>query len=117
MKIFLIAEIGINHNGDMKTTKELIDFAKAADFDAVKFQKRDINSVYTKEYLESHRESPWGKTQRDQKEGLEFSESDYSEIDKYCKQKKINWFASAWDLKSQEFLNYISSQQQFFSVK
>jgi N-acetylneuraminate synthase len=110
MKIFLIAEIGINHNGDMKITKELIDFAKAADFDAVKFQKRDINSVYTKEYLDSHRESPWGKTQRDQKEGLEFSESDYSEIDKYCKQKKINWFASAWDLKSQEFLKKFNSK-------
>jgi len=110
MKIFLIAEIGINHNGDMKITKELIDFAKAADFDAVKFQKRDINSVYTKEYLDSQRESPWGKTQRDQKQGLEFSESDYNEIDKYCKQKKINWFASAWDLKSQEFLKKFNSK-------
>ena len=110
MKIFLIAEIGINHNGDMKITKELIDFAKAADFDAVKFQKRDINSVYTKEYLDSQRESPWGKTQRYQKQGLEFSESDYNEIDKYCKQKKINWFASAWDLKSQEFLKKFNSK-------
>ena len=77
MKIFLIAEIGINHNGDIKIAKELINFAKDADFDAVKFQKRDINSVYTKEYLDSLRESPWGKTQRDQKQGLEFNESDF----------------------------------------
>jgi N-acetylneuraminate synthase len=110
MKIFLIAEIGINHNGDMKIAKELINFAKEADFDAVKFQKRDINSVYTKEYLDSFRESPWGKTQRDQKQGLEFNESDYKEIDAYCKQKKIEWFASAWDLNSQEFLRKFNTK-------
>ena len=104
MKIFLIAEIGINHNGDLKIAKELIDYAKEADFDAVKFQKRDIDSVYTKEYLDSARESPWGSTQRDQKEGLEFNENEYQEINEYCKKKKIEWFASAWDLKSQDFL-------------
>ena len=104
MKIFLIAEIGINHNGDLKIAKELIDYAKEADFDAVKFQKRDIDSVYTKEYLDSARESPWGSTQRDQKEGLEFNEDEYQEINEYCKKKKIEWFASAWDLKSQDFL-------------
>ena len=104
MKIFLIAEIGINHNGDLKIAKELIDYAKEADFDAVKFQKRDIDSVYTKEYLDSARESPWGSTQRDQKEGLEFNEDEYQKINEYCKKKKIEWFASAWDLKSQDFL-------------
>ena len=90
MKIFLIAEIGINHNGDVKIAKELINYAKEADFDAVKFQKRDIDTVYTKEYLDSSRESPWGTTQREQKEGLEFNEDEYQEIDEYCKKKKLN---------------------------
>ena len=102
-KIFFIAEIGINHNGDLKICKELIDLSKEAGFDAVKFQKRDINIVYTKEMLDSSRESPWGKTQRDQKQGLEFNEEEYNEIDNYCKLKKIEWFASAWDLNSLTF--------------
>ncbi len=105
MSIFIIAEIGINHNGDIQIAKELIDIAKEAGCDAVKFQKRDINSVYSKEILDGHRESPWGSTQRDQKMGLEFGETEYNEIDKYCKLKNIHWFASAWDLKSQDFLN------------
>ena len=104
MSIFIIAEIGINHNGDMKICKQLIDLAVSAGCDAVKFQKRDIETVYSEEFLNSYRESPWGKTQREQKMGLEFEQKEYSEIDKYCKQKKISWFASAWDLKSQEFL-------------
>lgn len=104
MNIFIIAEIGINHNGDIKMCKQLIDLAVSAGCDAVKFQKRDIETVYSKEMLESFRESPWGKTQRDQKMGLEFSKSQYQEIDNYCKEKNIEWFASAWDLKSQEFL-------------
>ena len=108
MKIFLIAEIGINHNGDLKTAKKLIDLAVKAEFDAVKFQKRDINLVYSKEVLDSPRESPWGNTQREQKLGLEFSYEDYTEIDKYCKNKNIEWFASAWDLESQKFLNQFS---------
>ena len=103
-KPFLIAEIGINHNGDMNICKKLIDLAALAGCDAVKFQKRDIESVYSKEMLDSFRESPWGKTQRDQKMGLEFNEEQYQEIDKFCKEKKIEWFASAWDLKSQKFL-------------
>ena len=103
-KIFFIAEIGINNNGDLKICKELIDLSKEAGFDAVKFQKRDINIVYTKEMLDSPRESPWGKTQRDQKQGLEFNEEEYNEIDNYCKLKKIEWFASAWDLNSLTFL-------------
>ena len=88
MSLFFIAEIGINHNGDMKICKQLIDVAVESGCDAVKFQKRDINSVYNKEFLDSHRESPWGKTQRDQKMGLEFNEDDYQEIDNYCKKKK-----------------------------
>lgn len=104
MSIFIIAEIGINHNGSIKIAKEIIDMAVEAGCDAVKFQKRDINIVYTKEFLESYRESPWGNTQRAQKEGLEFSKKEYDEIDQYCKAKNIEWFASAWDENSQEFL-------------
>ena len=104
MSIFFIAEIGINHNGDMGICKKLIDLAVEAGCDAVKFQKRDIELVYSKEFLDSFRDSPWGKTQRDQKMGIEFNKNDYIEIDNYCKMKNINWFASAWDLKSQLFL-------------
>ena len=104
MSIFFIAEIGINHNGDMKICKQLINLAVEAGCDAVKFQKRDINSVYSKTLLDSYRESPWGTTQREQKMGLEFSKEDYKEIDIYCKKKNIEWFATAWDQKSQLFL-------------
>ena len=104
MSLFLIAEIGINHNGDMAIAKQLIDAAADAGFDAVKFQKRTINIVYSKELLDSPRESPWGTTQREQKEGLEFSKDQYVEIDKYCKEKKIQWTASAWDVDSQDFI-------------
>ena len=104
MTIFFIAEIGINHNGDMKICKQLIDLAVASGCDAVKFQKRDIDSVYSKKLLDSYRESPWGTTQREQKTGLEFNKKDYEEIGAYCKKKNIEWFASAWDLKSQLFL-------------
>ena len=104
MSIKIIAEIGINHNGDLNVAKKLIKEAKECGADLVKFQKRDINLVYPKEVLDSFRESPWGKTQREQKEGLEFGEKEYSEIDKYCKTLGIEWFASAWDLNSQNFL-------------
>jgi len=103
-KVFVIAEIGINHNGDIKIAKQLIDGAVASRCDAVKFQKRTIDLVYSKQYLESLRESPWGTTQREQKEGLEFGKAEYDEIDRYCKQKQIKWFASAWDIESQKFL-------------
>ena len=88
----------------MKICKQLIDLAVTAGCDAVKFQKRDIDTVYSKDFLDSARESPWGKTQRDQKLGLEFNKKQYQEIDEYCKEKKIIWFASSWDLKSQFFL-------------
>ena len=105
MKIFLIAEIGINHNGDIKIAKKLIDYSSEAGFDAVKFQKRNVETVYSKDYLDSFRESPWGTTQRDQKMGLEFDKKEYEEIDNYCKEKKIKWTASAWDLESQDFIS------------
>ena len=104
MSIFVIAEIGINHNGDVEIAKQLIDVAKIADADAVKFQKRTIDLVYTREMLDSPRESPWGITQREQKEGLEFGIDEYKEIDAYCKEKGIEWFASSWDIESQKFL-------------
>ena len=104
MSIKIIAEIGINHNGDMLICKKLIDVAVESKCDAVKFQKRDINQVYTQEFLDSPRESPWGSTQREQKLGLEFEIDEYKEIDRYCREKNIEWFASAWDLNSQKFL-------------
>ena len=102
--VFIVAEIGINHNGDMDIAKKLIDWAVLADCDAVKFQKRTVDRVYSKEYLDSYRESPWGTTQRAQKEGLEFGKEEYDEIDRYCREKKIAWFASAWDIEAQKFL-------------
>jgi N-acetylneuraminate synthase len=104
MSIYTIAEIGINHNGDLSICKELIFEASKAGFNAVKFQKREINLVYTKSFLDSFRESPWGNTQRKQKLGLEFNNEQYEEINKYCNELEIDWFASAWDLQSQDFL-------------
>jgi len=108
--VFVIAEIGINHNGDIGIAKQLINQAKAAGCDAVKFQKRTLDIVYTKATLDQARESPWGTTQRQQKEGLEFSEAEYDEIDRYCQEIKIDWFASAWDVESQKFLRKYSSK-------
>ena len=102
--VFIIAEIGINHNGDMETAKKLIEWAVLSGCDAVKFQKRTVDKVYTKDYLDSYRESPWGTTQREQKEALEFGKEQYDEIDRYCKEKGIEWFASAWDIDAQKFL-------------
>ena len=104
MNTFITAEIGINHNGDLQLAKELIDVAANAGCNAVKFQKRTIDKVYTKEYLDGYRESPWGTTQREQKEGLEFGLEEYQEIDRYCRQKGMEWFASAWDVDAQKFL-------------
>jgi N-acetylneuraminate synthase len=103
-RVFVIAEIGINHNGDLDLAKRLIDVAQAAGCDAVKFQKRSIDVVYAPEVLDQPRESPWGTTQRAQKEGLEFGEAQYDEIDRYCRKLGIDWFASAWDVGSQHFL-------------
>ena len=110
MSIIITAEIGINHNGDMSICKELIDVAAESGADCVKFQKRDINEVYTQEYLDSPRESPWGTTQRQQKTGLEFSLDQYQEIQLYCEKKEIEWFASAWDINSQKFLRQFNSK-------
>ncbi len=103
-KVFIVGEIGINHNGDIDIAKQLIDLSADIGLDAVKFQKRTIDLVYSQEMLAGERESPWGTTQREQKEGLEFSKDEYFEIDTYCKSKNIEWFASAWDTESQIFL-------------
>ena len=104
-KPYLIAEIGINHNGSLDITKKLIDAAKESCFDAVKFQKRTIDIVYDKKTLDTPRESPWGTTTREQKLGLEFEKEEYDEIDNYCKKLGIDWFASAWDSQSLQFLD------------
>ena len=98
---FIAAENGINHNGDLEIVKKLIDVVVSSGCNAVKFQKRTVNKVYSKEVLDGPRESPWGTTQREQKEGLEFSIADYKIIDKYCKEKKIQWYLSCWDIDSQ----------------
>lgn len=102
---FIIGEIGINHNGDINIAKKLIDMASRCGCDAVKFQKRDIDTVYSEEELSKYRDSPWGNTQRQQKEGLEFGEFEYDIINEYCVGKHIDWFASAWDIKSLDFLD------------
>ena len=101
-KIFIIAEIGINHNGDIEIAKKLIDVAKDCECDAVKFQKRTIDVVYSKEILDTPRKSPWGTTTREQKQGLEFSIDQYKELDIYCKKIGIDWLFSAWDIQSQK---------------
>ena len=89
-RIFIVAEIGINHNGSIDIAKKLIDIAKKCGCDAVKFQKRDIETVYTKEELDKPRESPWGNTQREQKNGLEFGENEFDEIDSYKNNRGSN---------------------------
>jgi len=104
METIIVGEIGINANGDINITKQLIDVCSNLNIPYIKFQKRDITSCYIKEFLDSPRESPWGKTQRDQKEGIEFSLEDYKEIDRYCREKGILWFASPWDMQSIAFL-------------
>jgi N-acetylneuraminate synthase len=103
-KTFVIAEIGINHNGSLDLAKQLIDGAVEAGCNMVKFQKRTLDLVYTQEELNKSRESPWGTTNRQQKQGLEFGEAEYNEIDSYCKERNIEWTASAWDVPSQLFL-------------
>ena len=103
--IFIIAEIGINHNGDVEIAKQLIDIAAESGCDAVKFQKRSVDIVYSKKELDKPRENPFGKTNGDLKRGLEFTEKEYTAIDKYCKQKNIQWFASCWDEKSADFID------------
>jgi N-acetylneuraminate synthase len=99
--VFICAEIGINHNGSLDIAKKLIDVAVDAGCDAVKFQKRSVEKVYAAEALNAPRDSPWGKTNRDQKLGLEFSLEQYGDIDNYCKSKNIDWYLSCWDVDSQ----------------
>ena len=108
--VFITAEIGINHNGSIDIAKKLIDVASIAGCDAIKFQKRTIEKVYPKEVLDSARESPWGTTTREQKNGLEFSLKQYEILNKYCKYKKINWFASCWDIESQKSLRKLCDE-------
>ncbi len=103
-KVFIIAEAGINHNGDLDIAKRLVWAAKEAGADAIKFQKRSIDRVYSKEELDKPRESKWGKTNRDQKLGLEFGKAEYDILDALCKEVGIEWFATPWDLESVEFL-------------
>jgi len=102
--VYITAEIGINHNGDLEIAKRLIDIASNAGCNAVKFQKRTIDKVYSKQVLDSPRDSPWGTTTREQKIGLEFEKKEYDEINKYCIEKNIEWYASSWDIDSQLFL-------------
>jgi len=101
---YMIAEIGINHNGDLEIAKKLIDEAVKAGFDAVKFQKRTVEIVFTPEELARPRESVFGTTNGDLKFGLEFDHSDFVEIDRHCKKSGMDWFASPWDNRSLEFL-------------
>lgn len=102
---FVIAEIGINHNGQVGLAKKMIDIAVTTGCDAVKFQKRTVEVVYTKEELAKERKSVFGNTNGDLKRGLEFSREQYYEIDKYCRERGILWFASCWDEGSVDFIN------------
>ena len=102
--VYIIAEIGINHNGSLEIAKQLIDAAVDCGCDAVKFQKRTVEIVYSPEELDRLRESPFGLTNGDLKRGLEFGEEEYQEIDKYCRDKGIDWLASCWDEDSVDFI-------------
>ena len=99
--VFIIGEIGTNHAGDIKIAKKIIDAAVDSGFDAVKFQKKNVEKIYTNKFLDSYLESPWGTTQREMRLYREFSNKQFNEIDMYCKKKKIPWFLSCWDIDSQ----------------
>ena len=99
--VFIIAEIGTNHIGDLSIAKKIIDVAVKAGCNAVKFQKKNVEKIYTKKFLDSYLESPWGTTQREMRLHREFSDKQFESISKYCKQKKITWFVSCWDIESQ----------------
>ena len=103
-KTFIIGEIGINHNGSIENAIKLIDYAKKYDFDAVKFQKRTIDLIFSPEELDKNRDTPFGKKNGDLKRGLEFGKKEYDTIDQYCKKVGIEWFASPWDIESYKFL-------------
>jgi N-acetylneuraminate synthase len=102
---YVVAEIGINHNGDITLAKKLINVAAAAGCNAVKFQKRTVEVVYTAEELARPRESPFGTTNGDLKRALELNEANYREIDRYCKEVGVVWFASCWDEASVDFID------------
>jgi N-acetylneuraminate synthase len=102
---YVIAEIGINHNGDIDLAKRLISIAIAAGCDAVKFQKRTIDVVYSAEELSRPRESPFGNTNGDLKRGLEFGYDEYLELDRYCREVGMPWFASCWDEASVDLIH------------
>lgn len=106
--VYFIAEIGINHNGDIEIAKKLISEASKAGCDAVKFQKRTVDIVYTSEELAKPRENPFGPTNGDLKRGLEFGVKEYKEIARFCKKEKITWFASPWDIESVDFLDRLN---------
>jgi N-acetylneuraminate synthase len=102
---FLIAEIGINHNGSVGLAKKLIDLAKKYNFDSVKFQKRDPDICTPEHQKDKTRTTPWGNmTYLEYKKKIEFGKREYEEIDKYCKKIKIDWFASVWDVNSLKFM-------------
>ena len=101
---YVIAEIGINHNGDIDLAKRLISVAVAAGCDAVKFQKRTVEIVYTEKELATPRPNPWGDTNGDLKRGLEFGQEEYDEIANFCRSVKIDWFVSPWDEISVDFM-------------
>ena len=103
--VFIVAEVGINHNGSVDIAKEMIRRANNKGVDAVKLQKRTIEVVYSKEELDKYRESPWGTTNREQKQGLEFGKAEYDEIDRYCKSLDLIWYASCWDEASVDFID------------
>ena len=99
--VFIIAELGTNHMGDVKIAKKLIDVAVSAGCNAVKLQKKNVEKIYTKEFLDSPIESPWGTTQRDMRLHRELNDKQFRQIDLHCKRKKIPWFVSCWDVESQ----------------
>ena len=99
---FVIAELGTNHMGDIEVAKKIIDVAVDAGCNAVKLQKKNVEKIYTKEFLDSPLDSPWGTTQREMRLHREFSDNEFKKIDTYCKQKKIPWFVSCWDVESQK---------------
>ena len=99
---FVIAELGTNHMGDIEVAKKIIDVAVDAGCNAVKLQKKNVEKIYTKEFLDSLLDSPWGTTQREMRLHREFSYNEFKKIDVYCKKKKIPWFVSCWDVESQK---------------
>jgi len=99
--VTIIVEIGTNHMGDVDVAKRIIDIAVDSGADIVKFQRKNVEKIYTKKFLDSYLESPWGNTQREMRLHREFSDKQFKEIDNYCKKKKIPWFVSCWDIESQ----------------